>query len=151
MSTIVKSHDKANPLRGHFSLRVLDREGLVIESFEDPNMIVDLARVAMAHLVGEGEGLKVITRFGVGVGAQTASPGDTELTEAYVNDILAHDYPDKGTVRFSWRLGYDEANGKSITEFGLYCADGTLFSRKVRSPIYKASDIAFEGEWSIIF
>ncbi len=151
MSTKVKSQDFAQPLRGAFSMRVLDSRGKVIESFEDKNMIVDLARMAMAHLVGDGAGLKVITRFGVGTSSQTASPGDTELTEAYVNDILSHDYPDRGTVRFSWRLNYDEANGKSITEFGLYCADGSLFSRKVRSPIFKASDIAFEGEWSIIF
>lgn len=151
MPAYIKSSDAVRPLRGEFLMRVLDKSGNVIDTFEDHNMIVDLARVAMSRLVGEGEQMKIITRFGVGTNQITATPADTELEDPYVNDILGHDYPERGTVRFSWKLGYDEANEKNISEFALFCDDGTMFSRKVRSPIYKAADIAFEGEWSIIF
>lgn len=144
--------DKPQALRGVFTMRVLDKAGKIIAAFKDDNMIVNGARVAMSMLVSEGADTgKVITRFGVGVGTETATPADTELSQCYVNDILGHDYPASGTVRFFWKLGYDEYNEKNISEFGLFCADGSLFSRKVRSPIFKAGDISFEGEWSIIF
>lgn len=151
MPAYIRTSDAARPLRGDFTMRVLDKDGNVIETFEDHNMIVDLARVAMSRLVGEGDVTKVIKRFGVGTNQLTATPADTELENPYVNDITGVDYPENGTVRFSWKLGYNEANEKNVTEFALFCDDGSMFSRKVRAPIYKASDIAFEGEWSIIF
>lgn len=144
--------DQILSLRGLFSMRVLDKSGKIIESWSDNNMIVNGARIAMSMLVSEGANSnKIITRFGVGTGQNTATPTDTSLTDIYVNSILGHDFPEAGTVRFFWKLGYDEANEKNISEFGLFCDDGSLFSRKVRSPLFKASDISFEGEWSIIF
>lgn len=144
--------DRIMSLRGVFSMRVLDKTGKIIDTWRDNNMIVNGARVAMSMLVSEGADTgKVITRFGVGTCQDTATPADTTLSDIYANAIIGHDYPEAGTVRFFWKLGYDEANDKNISEFGLFCADGSLFSRKVRSPIFKASDISFEGEWSIIF
>lgn len=153
MPSKINIADRFVPLRGNFSMRVLDRNGRIISTYEDHNMIVNMARVAMSILVSEGgdASRKIITHFGVGTNQETAVPTDTELTEVYMNELTGHDFPEAGTVRFFWRLGYDEANEKNACEFGLFCADGSLFSRKVRSPIYKASDIAFEGEWSIIF
>ena len=150
MSQIYTS-DTNRPLRGIFKMRVLDKAGRVVGVYEDHNMIVNSARTAMTYLVSEGLQAKVIKKFGVGTGTATATPSDSELTNPYVNNIINHSFPDFGVVKFLWRLGYDEANNMNVTEFGLYCADDTLFSRKVRSAIYKASDIAFEGEWSIIF
>lgn len=144
--------DSAGCLKGKFLMRVLNRSGLIVSEYRDNNMIVNGARIAMSRLVSEGiESGKVITRFGVGTNTDTATPADTGLTDCYANAIITHDFPEAGTVRFFWKLGYDEANDKNISEFGLFCDDGSLFSRKVRSPIFKAADLAFEGEWSIIF
>lgn len=143
--------DGTKPLRGVFSMRVISRDGTVISEYRDDNMIVNLARTAMAKLISEGAANKVITKFGVGTGAEVATPADTNLTNLYTNSITGHEFPDAGVVKFLWRLGYDEANHMDICEFGLFCEDGSLFSRKVRESIYKAEDIAFEGEWSIIF
>lgn len=148
----IKIADSAGFLKGLFSMRVLNRRGIVVSEYKDNNMIVNGARIAMSRLVSEGvESGKVITRFGVGINTDTATPADTALVDCYANAIIGHDFPEAGTVRFLWKLGYDEANDKNISEFGLFCEDGSLFSRKVRSPIFKASDLAFEGEWSIIF
>jgi hypothetical protein len=37
-------------------------------------------------------------------------------------------------------------------EFGLLCADGTLFARRTRTkPINKESDISLSGSWTIIY
>lgn len=151
MPAHIVSGDAARPMRGAFVMRILDRKGNVLEAYEDHNMIVNLARISMSMLVSEGTAEKIVTKFAVGTNNATATPTDTELTEAYINDIVGHSFPEDGTVKFEWKLDYDEANGKNITEFGLLSADGTLFSRKVRAAIAKADDIAFEGEWSIIF
>lgn len=144
--------DQACSLRGSFFMRVLDKAGGVLETWRDNNMIVNGARVAMSMLVAEGADTgKIISRFGVGTNTEIATPADTALVDPYVNNILRHDFPEPGTARFFWELGYDEANDRNISEFGLFCADGTLFSRKARVPIYKAGDLYFSGEWSIIF
>ena len=151
MPTRINAADTARPLRGRFTMRVRDKDGNILSTYEDHNMIVNSARVAMAMLVSENAPDKMITKFAVGTNNATATPTDTEITNTYANDIVGHSFPEPGTVKFEWRLDYDEANEQNITEFGLLCNDGTLFSRKVRSAIYKASDISFEGEWSIIF
>jgi len=151
MAASMLLNDNTRPMRGIFSMRTLDSTGRVLSEYSDKNMIVNGARLAMAMLVGEGSSDKVITGFAVGTGSAVATPTDTTLTEMYSNAIVSHEYPSNGVVKFIWRLGYDESNDRYISEFGLLCADGSLFSRKVREPIYKASDIAFEGEWSIIF
>lgn len=143
--------DGVRPLRGIFSMRVLGKDGRVVAEYRDDNMIVNLARQALAMLVSEGSPDKIISQFAVGTGTDVATPADTTLTNIYANQLVGHEFPENGVVKFLWRLGYDEANGLDISEFGLLCADGSLFSRKVRESIYKASDIAFEGEWSIIF
>ena len=61
------------------------------------------------------------------------------------------EYPATGQVRFNWSLSTAELNGVAITEFGLLCADGTLFSRKQRKPIEKESDLSLTGSWTILF
>lgn len=143
--------DSASPLRGVFRIVVKDRLGRVVLADEDRNMIVNGAQIALAELLGEAKADKVVARFGVGVGSASATPADEGLTEAYLRPVDGHDYPEPGVVRFLWSLGYGEGNGKAVTEFGLFCADGSLFARKVRDAIAKADDLCFEGEWSIIF
>ncbi len=151
MASRITASDRAHPMCGNFVMRVLDKEGNVIDTYEDHNMIVNLARIAMSELVSEGKESKIITKFAVGTGNATATPTDTNLTDIYINDITGHSFPEDGCVKFEWYLDYNEANDMNITEFGLLCDDATLFSRKVRPAIYKASDLAFEGEWTIIF
>lgn len=151
MSATLHTLDAAAPLRGVFRIVVRDRQGRVLLADEDRNMIVNDAKTALALLLGEARADKTIARFGVGVGTASATPADVGLTDAYMRPVDGHDYPDPGVVRFLWSLGYGEGNGKIVTEFGLFCGDGSLFARKVREPIAKAEDLCFEGEWSIIF
>lgn len=147
--------DKMNSLKGVFTMRVKDLAGNVVMEYEDHNMIVNAAKTAMAALISDpaAHEKKVITSFGVGTGMNAASATDTALTNPYIKGIVGYDYPE-GTfdrVRFHWTLEYSEANHKPITEFGLFCADGTLFAHKVRDVISKDDTLAFEGTWTIIF
>lgn len=138
------------PMRGIFLVEVR-RNGVLIEVVEETNLIVSGAKNQLARLVGGNGTNRHINRIGFGTGTAAAAPTNTALTAAYVKNVTSVEYPATGQVRFHWTLSTAEANGMSITEFGLICADGTLFSRKVRAPIQKESDLSLSGAWTIIF
>ena len=138
--------------RGVFDLHVY-KNGVEIEHFVEHNLIVNTARTAMAHLVGDADPDKQVTWFGVGTDANGPELGDLSLTEPFLKQLDSHEYPedDAYSVRFNFSLSTEEANGMAITEFGLLCTDGSLFARKVRKVISKESDISLTGTWTILF
>ena len=145
----MKLHD-TQPLRGELTL-VIKRRGYEPETITEHNMIMNIARDALAKLIaGQGAG-KSINRIGFGTGSTGPSPDDTALTSAYIKSVGAISFPSAGQVTFSFSLAESEANGKSIREFGLLCSDGSLFSRKVRGVIEKSDDLSLSGTWTIIF
>ena len=148
----IQVQERNAPMRGEFSLIGRDKEGNTVFTYADNNLIVNNAKVALASLVSNaGADTKIITQIGFGTSATTPSPNDVSLTAPYKKNVTSFSYPEPGKVKFSWRLDYGEANGKAISEFGLLCADGSLFARKVRGAITKDADLALEGEWTIIF
>jgi len=138
------------PLRGAFSLTVIKR-GIVIEQIDEPNLIVNGARAQLARLTGGAGANRQVTHIGFGVGTAAANPNNTGLSNAVWKPVTGVTYPEPGHAAFDWSLSTSEANGMAITEFGLRCADGTLFSRKVRSAIHKSDDLSLAGVWTIIF
>jgi hypothetical protein len=140
-------------MRGDFRIRVY-RRGRLIETYHDHNLIVDGAREAMAQLIVEEAAGKRITHIALGTNGAVPTPDDTVITEAFAKPITGFSYPVSGQVEIAWNLLVSEANGLAIIEFGLICADGTLFARKIREkpkPIYKEDDISIDGQWTIIF
>lgn len=137
-------------LHGEFHV-VIYRAGLLIDEIIEPNLIVDGAKNQLARLVGGDVANRHITHIGFGTGTNAASPNDTGLTGALWKPVTSVSYPDTGRVAFDWSLSTAECNGMAITEFGLRCADGTLFARKVRAPIHKSDDLSLTGTWTIIF
>ena len=138
-------------MRGRFCLELRRADGSLIEAIDEANLIVNGAKDQLARLVGGNGARRHITHIGFGVGTSAASPNDTGLTGAFWKAISSVGYPATGQVAFSWTLSTAEANGMAITEFGLRCADGTLFARKARQPIHKSDDLSLTGTWTIIF
>jgi hypothetical protein len=139
------------PMSGKFQLWVY-RGGILMEYYEDRNLIVNGARTAMAYLVGGDGTAKNINRIAFGTNGGAPSTTDAVIKTAYTKNIINVTYPEAGQVEISWNLLAGEANEKAIREFGLICADGTLFARKSRAkPIEKDSDISLEGKWRLIF
>jgi len=137
-------------LRGMFEVRVY-RNGTLVEGYQDNNMILNMAKDALARLIaGAGAG-KVVTQIGFGTNGAGPSPDDTALTTPFAKAVSGITYPVPGQVKFSWNLATTEANGMVIKEFGLICSDATLFARKTRGGIEKAADISLDGSWTIIF
>lgn len=128
------------------------RNGVPVEKAEDNNLIVNGARLQMAHLIAGDVTNRGINRISVGTSGTSPAVGDTAITGAFSKAVEGFTYPANGQVQVNWKLTVAEANGMAIREFGLICANGTLFARRIRAnPIYKESDISIEGEWIIIF
>jgi hypothetical protein len=142
-------------LRGVFKMNVYRNEGeerKLIETFEDNNLIVDLARTTMAHLIAGDVTNRSMKSISFGTNGSSPAVGDTDITNPYTKNLGSITYPAMGQVTFSWSLTTSEANGLAIMEFGMLTNDGKLFCRRTRStPINKQSDISLEGTWTIIF
>jgi hypothetical protein len=142
-------------LRGIFMMNVYKGEGgnkKLIETFEDRNLIVNVARTTMAHLIAGDVTNHSMQSIAFGTNGNTPTVDDTEITNPFIKDLGGVTYPDIGQARFAWSLSTSEANGKAIMEFGMLTADGKLFCRRTRTtPINKEIDISLEGTWTIIF
>jgi hypothetical protein len=154
MINIIKFRDYYPYIHGEFTVRVyrhVKGEKKLIETYEDHNLIVNGARSAVARFIaGDGIG-NTVSQIAFGTSGSVPTPDNTEITGAYMKNLRGHSYPQLGQVLFTWDLTTTEANGKGIREFGLLCADGTLFARKTRNKaLEKESDISLEGEWLII-
>lgn len=137
-------------ISGDFKLTI-KKNGEIIEEYEEKNMIMDVAKIAMSYLIGGDGGGKVITRIGFGSDGNGPTPLDTDISNMYIKNLTSHTYPFTGHVQFNWTLSTSEANNLAIREFGLICSDDTLFARKTRQIIQKEDDISLEGSWTIIF
>lgn len=137
-------------VKGVLQYRVWRGADIILEE-EGNNLVVGGGREAIAKLIGgDGTG-KHIVEFAVGEGSTAPTDADTALTNELTKAIDNVTYPVTGTAQIEFSLDESEGNGLAITEFGLYCDDGTLFARKVVDAINKTSDIRIEGRWKIIF
>lgn len=149
MNTGVKEQDVLGALSGAVHLAVY-KNGKLLFKETDHNLIVTTGREKLAQLLG-GDYTGRITKVGVGTGSTPASDTDTGLTDAVLIPVQSTEYA--GTkARFNFTLGNADANGLLIRELGLFFADGTMFSRRVRKSIIgKESDISITGYWEIYF
>jgi hypothetical protein len=157
--------------KGIFKMTIR-KAGEVIEVYEDHNLIVNNAKLLLAHLLGGDTTGKSVTKIGFGTNNASPLPDDAALKNPYVKSVKTISYPGFVTeevnwgpilgtndlilpwygyqVQFDWELTTTEDNGHAISEFGLISGNNTLFSRKSRSsPIVKESDISIEGSWII--
>jgi hypothetical protein len=138
-------------LRGIFEMKVY-KSGKLIEEYSDNNLIVNVAKNQMAHLVAGDVAGRHITKIAFGVSNTDPDPTDSVITGQWSKSILGFSFPEIGRVKFDWILDVTENNGMAIREFGLLSANGELFARKTRvNPLNKEPDISVEGHWIIIF
>lgn len=148
---MIPLNDRSRAPTGHFRLWVW-RNGVLVEHDDHPNIIVDLAKEQQARLLGGDVTNRSITKIGVGTGVNAAAAGNTSLTSAFTRALTGTTYPAAGQVRFAFTIAAGEANGKAITEFGLFTAGDVLFARRVRTgPLQKESDLTLTGTWTITY
>lgn len=141
--------DRTPSPRGMFALQVY-RRGVLVERFEDHNLIVNRGRTNVVYLLGAGGTSLVIASIGFGTNGAPASPNDTALQGAFVKPLDSVSYPDAYSVQFNFSLGNNDANGLQIQEFGLLTQSGLLHARKVRGGVLiKESDLSLTGTWTL--
>lgn len=138
-------------LKGIFTLRVFDN-GKLLEEFTDNNLVVNVGRESLAHLLA-GDGVdKQITKIAFGTSGTAQTVDDTTITGAFIKALeVSVSYPEINSVLFNFELETTENNGVTIREFGLMSEDETLFARITREGVAKTNLIRFEGTWKIIF
>lgn len=141
--------DSTKPCRGDFHLAVY-KGGEIIDRVDDHNLVVDAGRIRLAELAA-GKSGSCITKIGVGSGSATEAADDTELEGQQLFPLTSATV-DGRDARFDFLIDNSQANGLKIHEFGLFCADGTMFSHRVRTGlIEKEDDIQIKGYWILHF
>lgn len=141
--------DSTKPCRGDFHLAVY-KDGEIIDHIDDHNLVVDAGRIRLAELAA-GKSSACITKIGVGSGNAQEAATDTELVEQQLFPLTSASV-DGRDARFDFLIDNSQANGLKIHEFGLFCADGTMFSHRVRTGlIEKEDDIQIKGYWILHF
>lgn len=149
----MKLEDTMRPVNGEIHLEVY-RGNQMINKIDDHNLVVDAGRKRLAELAAGKVGSyaeSYITHIGLGSGNTVESVGDTELTDQQLFPLTSVEVNGRD-VRCNFFIANDEAVGLSIHELGLFCADGTMFSHRVRrGVIEKYEDIELKGYWVLHF
>ena len=144
---LMQEKEQLNSMRGSVELKIY-RNGVLEEIEREHNLIVTAGRSKLAKLLGGGYA-GGINRVGVGTGSTPAADTDTGLTSPVYIPVKSVDYS-TAKVRFNFVIGTSDANGVNIRELGLFFADNTMFSRRVRkSVIGKEADLQITGYWEI--
>lgn len=143
-------NDSLEGMGGIFKLNVFE-SGVLIEAYEDRNLIVANGRVGLMALLASADSQKAVTQISFGTNGAAPVLTDVSITGAFKKALTSTSFPSANSVAFNFTLEQTESNGVTIREFGLNHADNSLFARKVRSPIEKTASIRLEGVWTIVF
>ena len=159
---MIQISDSTRP-KGQMVIKIY-RDGTLLSSETVDNLIVNGGKAALAHLLGNNGTGKHIATVGIGEGADPPAAEDTVLTGSVTVSIgetriatglEAEDgslFDAPNIVQFHFNFDKATGNGIAIREYGLFCADGTLFSRIVRAAAFVKTDIdAIRGFWQIQF
>ena len=127
------------------------RRGKLVGTWHDQNMVMLQGKANIAKLFAGETGFHA-THVGFGTNPEAASPDNADLENKVVKEISEKEYHTPTAVRCHFELEEDDAVGMNIREFGLFCADGTLFSRRTRPEgLQKTDQESIRGYWQIRF
>lgn len=136
--------------KGEVLLEARDENGALLWDFENRNMVVDVGRECLAHLLAGDTTNHIVTKVGFGTSNATTLPSTTALTGAFVKALDGFTYPSQTIVKFNFSLGAAENNGMLVQELGLFTASNILFAR-VLATFQKVAGMTITGTWSITF
>ena len=149
----MKLEDVSHAVTGEIHLEVR-RDNKTIAEFNDHNLVVDAGRKRLAALAAGQVGNYVesyISHIGLGSGSNEETINDTSLENQQLFPLTSIEV-DGRDVKCNFFIADSEAIGLSIRELGLFCADGTMFSHRVRQGvIQKYEDIELKGFWILHF
>ena len=156
----MRFEDSTKNVTGEIHLEVYQKNKLV-KKIDEHNLVVDSGRRRLAELAAGKVGSyseSYITHIGLGSGSEIEKVSDTELENQQLFPLTSVELNGRD-VKCNFLIADNQANGLSIRELGLFCADGTMFSHRVRKNeetgevgvIEKFSDIEIKGFWILHF
>ena len=156
----MRFEDSTKKVTGKIHLEVY-RKNKLVKQIEEHNLVVDSGRMRLAELAAGKVGNysnSYISHIGLGSGSEMEKVGDTALENQQLFPLTSIELNGRD-VKCNFLISENEANGLSIRELGLFCADGTMFSHRVRrneetgevGVIEKFSDIELKGFWILHF
>jgi hypothetical protein len=140
--------------KGIVNISVINKEGKVIESMTH-NKVVDLGIEAFLKHVN-GAYTSLIEHFRMGVGITPPSAEDTglespvEFSAGVTTKVFdSVGYPSTKEMKYQLTVDFAEGNGETLSEIGLFFADGTMFSRFMHQGVNKTSYIKIVYQYTI--
>lgn len=134
---------EALQVAGKVTIKVLGQE--VVQK----NLVVNSGLTKVRDIMMGSE--RGVPKVAVGTGTSNPSPSDTSLTNSDSYSVTETVASGEFKVKYSYRVGYTESVGKTITEMGLFFGTN-LFSRiLLDTPIVKTADVQIVGEWELSF
>jgi hypothetical protein len=161
MTTAVANLGSTTPMRGDVFMTVRDAEtGEILTKYTIKNTIVYNGLNSIIRLLAQNAGDPAAANLKIAslhVGTGTIAP--TRADVALLGDVFTMALVDADRVEsiatsqlvITKTLGAGDANGSTLTEAGLFLADGTLFARQIHPAIPKTNIITITYEWQISF
>lgn len=137
-------------IKGTFLLKRYE-DNVLVEEFEDNNLVVFTGSASMAQLLAGNDNTKKVAKIGIGTNPANPVPGDTALTGSFTKNLVGFTFPNPNQAKFQYQILEAEGVGIVVQEFGLISQDNTLFARRVKAPFTKTSSTRLEGFWTITF
>ena len=130
------------------------------------NLVVNLGRSGLAHLLGDADPNRKVDRMQFGDGSTSPAVTDTGVSGSIILmnggaqfKTVTRSYPDPFPgldlkVQFEATVAQNEGNGAGTQiyrEAALFEVGGDLFSRKVTGDITKDNTLVLTATWTIIF
>lgn len=139
-------------IKGKLTLNVY-KDGELIDTMIDDNLIVNNGQAWVLDLLSNNTAL-FVEKIRIGSSSTAAAVTDTGVTP-FSPDFTKNITPivTGNVCSYQFTIGTGEANGNTITEYGLLLDDGTMIARVVKTAIPKDSSISISGvwDWSIYF
>lgn len=149
------------PLQGVVSMTVRDAEtGEKLFSYRRKNTIVYNGLNAVMQLLAQNVAAPApatlqIASLRVGTGTVAPTRPDVALVAQVFSMALVSADRVVSTATSSMTitktLGAGDANGNTLTECGLFLADGSMFARQIHSAVSKTALITITYEWQLSF
>lgn len=146
---------------------IVEENGITSIHYDDQNMIVNVAKKILAHLLAEAPSDYALATLELGTGGHAPgdilTPVDPELTDIaletseFSKAISTFEYLPvsvDSTVKFTTVIERTEANGTgtvAYTEAGMFTTASDMFCRRTFPALVKTNNRKITIEWSIIF
>lgn len=140
--------------KGTVQIQVIQKDGKVIESMTR-NKVVDLGIEALLKAINGGYS-SLINYFKIGsgntdpagadIGLETPVDFDTGVPTKAFDSV---GYPSVKEMKYQLTVDFNEGNGQTLSEVGLFFDDDRMFSRFVHQGINKTSYIKIVFQYTI--